>query len=117
MTVDRNEDVMEMVQETLREIPDASTQELKEKAEEIDDGIAELSARQFNARYPLQVKRQLKAEQKEADPEPDEGKLRSVAREVLLDFARAVAGAEDRAEMIDVLACVDEYVDRVLEAS
>lgn len=42
---------------------------------------------------------------------------RSAAREVLLDFARAVAGAEDGAEMIDVLASVDEYVDRVLKES
>lgn len=39
------------------------------------------------------------------------------AREVLLDFTRAVAGAEDRAEMIHVLGSVDEYVERVLEAS
>lgn len=60
------------------------------------------------------MKRQLKAEQEKADPGTDE--LRSTAREVLLDFARAMAGAEDRAEMIDVLANVDEYVDRVLEA-
>lgn len=32
-------------------------------------------------------------------------------------LARAVAGTENRAEMIDVLASVDEYVDRVLEES
>lgn len=118
MAVDRNEDVMEMVEEKLREDPEASNEELRRKAEKIDSDIAELSARQFNAWYPLQVKRQLKTGRKRgAEPEFEEKRLRSVAQETLLDFASAVAGAEDRAEMIDVLARVDEYVDRVLEAS
>lgn len=56
MAADRNEDVMEMVEEELRKDPETSNQELREKAEEIDSDIADLSARQFNARYPLQVK-------------------------------------------------------------
>jgi hypothetical protein len=59
MAVDRNEVVMEMVEAELRRDPDTSNQQLRRKAEEIDEGIAELSARQFNAWYPLQVRRQL----------------------------------------------------------
>lgn len=123
MPVDRNEDVMEMVEEELRENPDISNDKLIEKAKEIEPDIAALSARQFNARYPLQVKRQLKAEQ-QAEPEraqeetkADDEALRSAAREVLLAFARAVAEAEHRVEIINVLASVDEYVDRVVEAT
>lgn len=72
--------------EQLRENPDASTQQLKEKAEEIDPDIAGLSARQFTARYPLQVNPQHEAVPEEADPEPDDEELRSAAREVLLDL-------------------------------
>lgn len=99
MAVDRNEDVMEMVEEMLREDPGISNDALRRKAEGIDSGIAELSARQFNARYPLQVKRQLKREQEDAgskatdgEVSADEAEVRSAAREALLNFARAVAG-------------------------
>lgn len=101
-----------------------STKDLKLKAEEIDPDIEDLSNRQFNARYPLQVKRELSAEQKdeekrdESASETAEGdELRPVVRQTLIDFARAVAGAENAAEVIDVLEDVDAYVDRVVEGS
>lgn len=116
MAVDRNERVMEMVEEELRENPDVSNEELQERASEIDPRIGELSPRSFNARYPLQVKRRLSAEQEKekttARPE-DQDELRSAIREALLDFAKAYAGAEDRGEAIDVLTNVNEYVGRV----
>lgn len=117
MTVDRNERVMEMVEEALREDPDVSNDELQERASEIDPRIGELSPRSFNARYPLQVKRRLAGEQQEEEkPTGDAGadELRSAVRETLLDFAKDVAGAEDRVAVIDVLTNVDEYVDRVM---
>ena len=122
MATDRNPDVMEMVERELREDPDVSNKDLKLKAEEIDEEIEDLSARQFNARYPLQVKRKLssmKSKMKERSdgsraPEGSDER-REVVREALVDFARAVAGAEDRGEVIDVLTRVDEYVDRVVE--
>lgn len=125
MSVDRSEDVMEMVEKELRDNPDISNEKLIEKANEIEADIAELSARQFNARYPLQVKRQLKAERQEQteperaqeETEADDEELRSAVREVLLEIARSVAGAEDQVEMIDALASVDRYVDRVVDAA
>lgn len=43
------------------------------------------------------------------------GVRRSAIREGLRDFAKAVAWAEDCAAVVDVLARMDEYVDRVLE--
>lgn len=61
---------METVEEELRKDPEISNEELRSKAEDIDPEFADLSARQFNARYPLQVKRQLEAEQKEKKPTP-----------------------------------------------
>lgn len=118
MAVDRNERVMEMVEEAIRENPDVSNEELQERASEIDPRVGELSARSFNARYPLQVKRTLAAEREEeqetAAVKQDAAKLRAVVRETLLDFAKAVAGAEDRDEVIRLVESVDEYVDQVV---
>lgn len=125
MTVDRNEAVMEMVEETLREDPDVSNEELRRKAAEIDSDIEELSARQFNARYPLQVKRKMSPDgagtggdgrQKAGSPETEtEAAEREAIREGLLRFARDVADAEDKVALIDVLTRVDAYVDEVAE--
>lgn len=116
--VDRNERVMEMVEEAIREDPDVSNDELQERAAELDPRIGELSARSFNARYPLQVKRKLSAEQEEvektAGSAEDDNELRAATREALLDFAKDYTGAEDRGKAIDVLLNVDEYVDRAL---
>mgnify|MGYP006296856447 CR=1 FL=1 len=122
MAVDRNPDVMEMVERELRENRDVSNRHLKRKAEEIDEGISELSTRQFHARYPLQVKRKLSSVKSEVEEKRGDGsrapresdERRDAVREALLDFAKAVAGARDRGEVIDVLTDVDEYVDRVV---
>lgn len=47
MAVDRNERVMELVEEALRENPDVSNDELQERAAEIDKWVGELSTRSF----------------------------------------------------------------------
>lgn len=52
-----NAKVMEMVQSELKKNPDISNKELLQKATSIDKSVGKLSARQFNATYPLQVKR------------------------------------------------------------
>lgn len=116
MAVDRNERVMEMVEEELRDNPDVSNDVLQEEASEIDPRIGDLSPRSFNARYPLQVKRKLSAEREEAESEESAGgdDLRESLREELLNFAKAVVGAEDRGQVIDVLENVDQYVDRAV---
>lgn len=117
MAVDRNERVLEMVEEELREDPDVSNDELQEQAAEIDPRIGELSPRSFNARYPLQVKRKMSKEKtEEGASEAGSDDTRAEVRAVLLDFAKDVVGAEDRGDAIDVLMNVDEYVDRVMEA-
>lgn len=117
MTVDRNERVLEMVEEALRKNPDVSNDELQERASEIDPRVGELSPRSFNARYPLQVKRKLAGEKKEEPAEAaGEEELRASVRQTLLDFAKDVAGAEDRGAVIDVLTNVDEYVDSIVQS-
>lgn len=117
MAVDRNPEVMGMVEKALRENPDVSNEDLQERAAEIDEHAGELSARSFNARYPLQVKRTLAAERGEGEEEEAVAseELQSAVRKTLLDYAKDVAAAEDRGEVIDLVEDVDEYVDRVME--
>lgn len=122
MTPDRNPDVMEFVEKALRENPDASVAALQEQAALIDASVGELSARSFNARYPLQVKRKLARGKEEpgregADsPEHSESlPSRPQIREVLVEFAQDVVGAPDRGTVVNVVREVDSYVDRILE--
>ncbi len=55
-----NPEVMKMIEAELKKNPDISNPELLEKAKKIDKGVGKLSPRQFNAMYPLQVKRAMK---------------------------------------------------------
>ena len=52
-----NPKVMAMIEAELARDSSISNDELLEKAKKIDRSVGNLSARQFNARYPLQVKR------------------------------------------------------------
>jgi hypothetical protein len=126
-----NEKVMEFVKETLDKSPKINLDELFERAKELSDDVAELSKRQFNARYPLQVKRRLA----QATRGKGSGRkttaaarrrsrgvaaakaeaARAATRQVLLRFAADLAGAEERKDLVKVLAGVDRYVDEVLK--
>lgn len=128
-----NEKVMEMVRKELEANPDAENKDLYEKAREIDASIDDLSLRQFHARYPLQVKRKRAAKRRSkkakarkggagraARQKPEKAAAKAVDRETvrstLLRFARDVSAAEGKAEMIDLLSKVDDYVDDVVGA-
>ncbi len=119
--------VMQFVEKELAADPDVATAELFERAKGVDSGVKNLSLRQFNARFPLQVKRR----QSLADParkrsrsrRKREGARRSQAgqgrdevRQVFLRFASELSAAEGRADVVRVVAQVDRYVDEALEA-
>ena len=134
-----NEKVMAMVEEELKKNPKISTEELYEKAQKIDPEIGQLNSRQFNARYPLQVKRRSaprrprrRAEATQSKPQARRSRQaratattaaapaavdRSAIRSVLLQFAKDVAAAEEKADVVTVIGNVDKYVDRVLAAA
>ncbi len=143
MPAQKNPDVMKMVRKAIEKDPDVETAALFEKARDMDSSLEELSLRQFHARYPLQVKRKLssakkKKEQKKAKKKSGGrssgrgGKKKSSSasrggatagedgrqaiREGLLRFAKDVAAAEDKADLITVLTSVDDYVDEVADA-
>lgn len=54
-----DEKVYAAVEEALRKNPDATNAELLDAAKSASSSVANLGAREFNARYPLQIKRRL----------------------------------------------------------
>lgn len=156
--------VMAMVEKELQADPGISNEDLRRKAERLDPAIASLSARAFNARYPLQVKRRSKPRRPRAAnkgarggtgrksarggaratgrkaaatkgtrkrgsrgpgrPRKSAGAVgarrgaensaRGRVRATLLDFARDLASS-DGAGLVDVIAGVDDYVERIMK--
>lgn len=124
--------IMKFVEETLKKSPKIQLEDLFNRAKKVSKSIAELSKRQFNARYPLQVKRRKsQASRKRAggrrkstvSPAPrgrrkatrKAGDPREAVRSVFLQFATDITGAEERKDLVRVLANVDQYVDQVLK--
>lgn len=123
---DSVEKVMRFVEQKLQENPDIETSELFELAKKEDSAVENLSLRQFNARFPLQIKRR----QSMADParkqRPRRRRRRSQAataegrdaiRQVFLRFASDLSAAEERKELVGVIARVDQYVEDVMKVS
>lgn len=126
------DDVMKMVRRELKKNPDIENKELFAKATEIDDSIEDLTLRQFHARYPLQVKRQKAQASGGGRKKKSKSKAKSRAaaggggrsggvdrdkvRGTLLRFAKEVSAASGKAEMVDLIANVDDYVEEVARA-
>lgn len=126
MPVTKNEDVMKMVRKTLEDDPDTPNQELYEKAKSIDSSVGDLTLRQFHARYPLQVKREMagkkggrKKKRKSAGKASAGGASidRESVRETLLQFAKDISAAQGKADMIDLLTSIDDYVDEIVDGA
>lgn len=140
-----DEKVMAMVAEELKKNPDISVDELQKKASSINKGVSSLTARQFHARYPLQIKRRKAAGSRPAKSAPKARKPaaraskparrkavkaveaapaaaaaavdREAVRQAFLRFATDLAAAEARKDLVKVLAGVDKYVDQVSKAA
>jgi hypothetical protein len=125
--------VMSFVERVLDEDPEIELEELFERAKKSSSSVADLSKRQFNARYPLQVKRRRsqarraregagkKRGARTARP-PARGAdkpaaSREAVRQVFLEFATDITGAEERKELVRVLANVDRYVDQAIKGA
>lgn len=124
------EKVMAVVEEELRKNPGATVDELYAKAREASSGVGKLTRRQFNARYPLQVKRRLQGRggrkggrrrgrppRARREATPAVGNNRDAIRDAFHRFASDLAAAEARKDLVKVLANVDKYVDLVVKAT
>lgn len=121
-----DEKVMKFVENELNKNPDASTNELFEKAKKVSSSIGKLTLRQFNARYPLQVKRRKSqtsgrktrrrrtGSRQKASPD---AKGREAVRQVFLSFASDLTAAQERKDLVKVLSNVNKYVDRAIKAA
>jgi hypothetical protein len=124
---------MSFVEGVLKKNPDIELEELFEATKKFKRSIGGLSRRQFNARYPLQVKRRralaekgrVPAKRKASTSAPKktrrprhsaETSPRDDIRQVFLQFATHIAAAEERKDLVKVLANVDRYVDDVLRS-
>ena len=139
-----DEKVMAMVEAELKKNPGISVDQLQKKATSINKQVSSLTARQFHARYPLQVKRRKsggtrtakpaakktaakttrRASRKNAPkvaapqaPAAGPGADRDAIRAAFLSFASDLAAAEERKDVVKVIAGVDKYVDRVARAT
>jgi len=119
---------LKAVEVALKDNPKATVDELFEIAQGVNKAVAELSKRQFHARYPLQVKRKLsprrprrprkpKAGARRARKAPANGPVRDAVRAIFLKFASDLAAADARKDLVRVVAGVDRYVDEVLKAT
>ncbi len=128
-----NEKAMKFVEDTLKKNPKIQLDELFARTKKVSSAIGRLSKRQFNARYPLQVKRRKalavrgrsKGRKKAAAPRgrPPRKHLtqssvpRDRVRQVFYQFARDIAAAEERKDLVKVLAGVDHYVDQAIKGA
>lgn len=113
--------ILEMVREQLNRPNPPSTEALYGRAVRIDESIRELSLRQFNARYPLRVRRAIAlAEKRDEDgenatEEPNPQDRRDEIRSILMDFARDVALTAGGPSLVDLIRVeVDQYIDRMV---
>ncbi len=121
---DVNQKVMDMVEDELDKNPKVKNEELYEKAKKIDKSIDKLTLRQFHARYPLQVKRRKAPKRKKKTAAKSRARKtaartsdpRDAVRDVLTQLVRETAG-KDGAALVDVVAGLDGYVDRVMKAA
>ncbi len=123
MAKESKDKVMALVERRLAKQPDLETSQLYEEAKKVDPSVGDLTLRQFHARYPLQVKRRLaaargggrrrsRARRRRREPALD----RAAVRQSLLRFAQDISAAEGKADVIDVLANMDRYVDEIAGA-
>jgi hypothetical protein len=139
---ERNQKVLDRVQQELEKDPSISSRQLHEMAQGVDGSLSDLSLRQFNAGYVLPLKRKKGGRRRGAAKGPksaarpaarggtakraasgrgtratgDAGQREKV-RQALLQLVRDVAKADGKAQLVDVVGNLDPYVERVLKAA
>lgn len=111
-----------MVEAELKKNPKVSNEALFEKAQKIDKAVGKLTIRQFHARYPLQVKRRKAIKAGGGRRKGGTTRRRrkddshAAVRNLLTQLVRETAG-KDGAALVDVVAGLDGYVEKVMKAA
>lgn len=129
---ERIQTVMDMVEQKLDQNPDISTEDLFTQAKKLEPAIGKLDIRQFNARYPLQVKRKragvTRSRRASGADSPAKSSrrrwgaaatsaIRDAVRATMLEFARELADAETKTDVVTVISNVDSHVERIMAAT
>ncbi len=112
--------VLDFVTQELEKDPEARTSDLFEKAKDLFSSVEQLSLRQFNARFPLQVKRKKSRARSGGRRRGAAGKRvtsRDAVREVFLRFASDLTAADEKKDLVKVLAELDTYIDDAIAAA
>lgn len=131
----RNEEVLGRVRELLDKYPELNSRQLHDMAARMDTSLAAMPLRSFHARYVLPIKRArsaaasppkpkraaktartARARQRKGEARPA-AEQRSRIHGVLYRLARDVAAADTRADLVDVLARIDAYVDDIVASA
>lgn len=128
---ENEKDILDMVRKQLQRTNPPATEALYARAARIDEGIRELSLRQFNARYPLRIRREMARKEKgwdeadgsgEADVEElaseadrrDVEDVRAAVLQVLFEFAREVVETPAGPRLVELAGDrVDGYMKRI----
>jgi len=122
------ERVMGFVTKALLEEPEPPVGELYERARTLDPGVAGMSLREFNARFPLQIRRRealerpgrrksMRSKALRQRKAADEDRRRAAVRGVLLRFAVELSEADGPAELVRVMAGLEAWVDETVAAA
>ncbi len=117
---DLKERVMYLVESLMERHPQMANQELQQEAAEVDPAIADLTLRQFYARFPLQIRRKQNpqwAEKATRARRPGKSPTRDEIRGGLLEVAAQLADAESHSELVTAIAGIDEIVDGLFSPS
>jgi len=119
---ERNEKVMEKVRNELEADPTLKSKPLYEQMQKVDKSIKDLSVQQFHARYVLPIKREnapkrprkrRTAGQAAGGARGRKARMdRDQVRGAFLKFARDLAEAESRGQIVQVMTNMDSYIDQ-----
>lgn len=118
------EEIMALVEHEPARNPDTSTQDLYERAKAEHPAVASMTLRQFNARFPLQIKRRktLPQPRRRSRAAAVRRKIQAThghegVRGVFLRFTEDLTSAQAKKGLVRVLANADRYVEDAIEAS
>ncbi|MDT8340013.1 MAG: hypothetical protein RQ751_00755 [Longimicrobiales bacterium] len=125
---EHNEEIMAFVRKEMDKNPGIPTKELYARAQAAVKAAKDLTMRQFHARYPLQIKRQeslaagggrsrRRGARRGRRSAAATAAARAAVRTALLKFATDLSAADERKDLVQLMARIDDYVDNILKAA
>ena len=108
-------EVLEMVRQQLRRDPPPPLSALYGRAVRLNPEIRRLDLREFNARYALRARRQLKAEENGGGGRTVPADVRERLRGILLRYLGLVVAAESFSEILEVVQQAGPYADAIAQ--